>query len=470
MTWLYLPPAISASSAEAAPSTAPSVERCIQLAQSATWRTKSLLSFNWRRVWKRETSIRRLCGGTWGRSQEACSEAVRTWLSAAFPAPTSVWPDEEQASEATSPDCSSPSQMPFATWDRATFSWRTLQPSLFEDSMPYSGKWPSSGSMLSGVVFEHPPLAHHIDATAGGASRGTESGWPTMRVSADRSSRSSMTADGHWAAPSLGQMAELAMGFLPREFKDETELTPQAKRVYESGQRLWPTANVPNGGRHMSDQDIEAKDSTDRGKRQIDLGSAAKHMTARLWATANAGNFNDGESPETWRARQTLHKARGINGNGMGVPLTIQAQEATARLWATARSSDYKSGQVSDEVWEKNSRPLTEQAARFSESLSGRLSPTTPTDGDLSWLATLASLPLSLNPSFVEWLMWGREGIGLTCLGHPATATDLIASEDSVTASAPRKRKRPSASSGTAHSERTHDPATPSPDGREVRG
>lgn len=449
MTWVYLPPAISAPSAEEVPWTEPSPEYFEDLAASCTWRTRSLPSSNWRRVWKKEASVRRLCGPTFVQRQRDRSEAVQTWLSAAFPVPTSAWQGTEPASEETRPASSSTSQMPFAIWDRATFSWRTLQPSLFEDSMPFSGSWPSSVSMRNAAVFERPTLARHIGEIAGGASPGAESGWPSPRVSADRSSRSSMTVEGHWAAPSLGQMAELSMGVLPREFHSESELTPQAKRVYEAGQRLWPTANVPNGGRHMSDQDIEAKGSTDRGKRQVDLGSLARHMTARLWATASASMPNDGEDPGQWRGRQAVHKARGINGNGMGVPLTIQAQEATARLWATARASDYKSGQVSDEVWEKNSRPLTEQAVRWAESLSGHPCPTTPMAGDLSWLALLGSLPLSLNPSFVEWLMWGLDGIGLTCLGHPATATDPIASEGSVTRSAPRKRKRPSASSGS---------------------
>lgn len=448
MTWVYIPKAISAPSAVGAPLTAPSPESFEDLAASCTWRTRSLPSSNWQRVWKRETSLRRLCGPTFARSQRGRSEAVRTWLSEALPAPTSVWPDGEQAFEATSPGSSSRSQMPFATWDRATFSWRTSQPSLFGDLTPYSGSWPSSGSMLSGGVFEHPPLARHIAAIGGGASRGTEGGWPTMRVSADRSSRSSMTVDGHWAAPSLGQMAELAMGVLPREFKNESELTPQARRVYESGRRLWPTARGEDA--ESANQSLQRRQE---GRPAEHLNQLAKEVSARLWATASASVANDGEGPETWRARQALHKVRGINGNGMGVPLTIQAQETMGKLLATAAAGDWKSGQHSDETWEKNARPLNEQVIRWTASLSGRLCPTTQTDGDLSWLALLASLPLSLNPSFVEWLMWGREGIGLTCLGHPATAIDLIASEVLATASAPRKRKRPSASSGSGRSE-----------------
>jgi hypothetical protein len=42
-----------------------------------------------------------------------------------------------------------------------------------------------------------------------------------------------MTRKGQWAAPSLAQAAELCMGQLPREFADETELSPAALRIYQ---------------------------------------------------------------------------------------------------------------------------------------------------------------------------------------------------------------------------------------------
>jgi len=52
--------------------------------------------------------------------------------------------------------------------------------------------------------------------------------------------------------------------------------------------------------------------------------------------TPSAGNFNDGESLESWEARKAAQKARGINGNGMGTPLTIAVQ----KLYPTPRASD----------------------------------------------------------------------------------------------------------------------------------
>lgn len=218
-----------------------------------------------------------------------------------------------------------------------------------------------------------------------------------------------MTVDGHWAAPSLGQMAELAMGVLPREFHDETELTPQARRVYEAGQRLW--------------------------------------------STPAAGNFNDSESPESWHARAERLKEQHQNGNGAGTPLAIQAKETA--LWLTPHgmgNSDADGGYG-------GTGELGQQAAKSVRSLHGRLSQTTPKDGEPSSTDGPTSPRLCLNPAFVEWLMWGREGIGLTCLGHPATATDPTASEPSATRSARPRPKRPSASCGSAPSANGHESA-----------
>jgi hypothetical protein len=44
--------------------------------------------------------------------------------------------------------------------------------------MPFSVRWPKSGSMRSGAAYERPTLARHIGVTAGSASPGTDN-WPT---------------------------------------------------------------------------------------------------------------------------------------------------------------------------------------------------------------------------------------------------------------------------------------------------
>jgi hypothetical protein len=51
---------------------------------------------------------------------------------------------------------------------------------------------------------------------------------------------------------------------------------------------LWPTPNVPNGGRTLSPEAIEAKGSTPKGKRQVGLENVAS-----LWPTPSVcGNHN----------------------------------------------------------------------------------------------------------------------------------------------------------------------------------
>jgi len=208
-----------------------------------------------------------------------------------------------------------------------------------------------------------------------------------------------------WSKPNIEQFAELAMGVLPREFHSTDELTPQARTVYDAGQRLWmrPTA----------------------------------------------GNFNDGESPESWRARAETLKEKGINGNGAGLPLSVQAKEVTGRLWSrpnTQRGGGvHRSGNRSDEML------LPGQALEVMTSLSGPRSPTTQTDGEPCSTPDLTSLRLS--PLFDEWLLFGREMIGWTCV-CPARALARAVAESplSATLSAPIRRQPPSASCGSERS------------------
>lgn len=68
---------------------------------------------------------------------------------------------------------------PFANWDHDTSSWRTSELSLLGDSPPYSGRWPTSGMMQSGVVSARPTWAPRIAESAPSSSLG----WPTPRAS-----------------------------------------------------------------------------------------------------------------------------------------------------------------------------------------------------------------------------------------------------------------------------------------------
>lgn len=72
----------------------------------------------------------------------------------------------------------------FAVWlanfDRADCCWKTAQTSLLSTTgeilEPFSGTWPRSGTMRSGIAFQLPPLTHPTSVIASGSSRL----WPTM--------------------------------------------------------------------------------------------------------------------------------------------------------------------------------------------------------------------------------------------------------------------------------------------------
>jgi hypothetical protein len=61
---------------------------------------------------------------------------------------------------------------PFATWDPGSCSWRTSQPSLFEDLPESPPTWPKSGTWDLGAAYEHPMSAPATDGNASSSSPG----------------------------------------------------------------------------------------------------------------------------------------------------------------------------------------------------------------------------------------------------------------------------------------------------------
>jgi hypothetical protein len=59
-------------------------------------------------------------------------------------------------------------------------------------------------------------------------------------------------------------------------------------------------------------------------------------VVVRLLPTPAAGNPNDGEDPARWLARRSRHRARGVNGNGMGMPLAVAVRLLPTPLAAEA--------------------------------------------------------------------------------------------------------------------------------------
>lgn len=139
--------------------------------------------------------------------------------------------------------------------------------------------------------------------------------------------------------------------------------------------------------------------------------------------TPSASLPNDLEQPETWLARREEVKAKGINGNGMGMPLAIYA-----KLAPTPTATDAKSSRNASAV---RSGPSTGNAGTtltdfVDPTNGGRLLPT-PTSsehkyrvgGDSQQSNSLGGKAARgdlgqhqpgrtggvLNPTWVEWLM-----------------------------------------------------------------
>jgi hypothetical protein len=159
----------------------------------------------------------------------------------AFPASPGVSPGNGRASRTRGISGLTPIAS-FARYDLGTSSWKMSQISLFTTTLePYSGTWPAHGMMRSGQCWE---LATWVLPTAGNASGYS---WPTPRAI-------------YGEHPGM---------------QDPRHLTGAVQ--------MWPTPNVPNGGR------------TTWHAEQVGLEQAV-----RIWATPSARDWRSGKaSPET---------------------------------------------------------------------------------------------------------------------------------------------------------------------------
>lgn len=117
------------------------------------------------------------------------------------------------------------------------------------------------------------------------------------------SSQQGLSNTENWLPTPVAQMKSAEM--LP---------TPQA--------RDHKTASKPGSARMQRKQEQGWSPSLEEALIALPLGPDG---TPGL-PTPSACVANDGERPETWLARREVVKAKGINGNGMGMPLTIAAQ------------------------------------------------------------------------------------------------------------------------------------------------
>ena len=200
------------------------------------------------------------------------------------------------------------------------------------------------------------PLARAQESTASDPACGDR--WRELSVRYDRDSCSWRTHRSLWdedlsacslTLPKWGSMRD---GVLSERMTLER---PTAAN--DAG--LWPTPNVPNGGRscaHVTDwRGADWRTAYHNGKKvQVGLEHAAKHWPT---PTASLGTKGGRVTPRKSREGWTLIEA------------------VSQRAYATPTARDWRSGKASQATMERNSRPLSEQVGG------------------------------SLNPTWVEWLM-----------------------------------------------------------------
>jgi hypothetical protein len=279
--------------------------------------------------------------------------------------------------KATGAGSGSSSSGSFARWDRDTSSWRTSTPSLIEDSTSFSGRWPNFGMMRAGECSAQPTWERPTCESA-------SSCWPTPVARDDNK-----TPEAHLAM-------KRRMGERDGSGANRTAITSLQVLV-----QMWPTPNVPNGGRTLTAEDVANKGMTDKGKRQVGLENAARYWpTPRTSDTNGAGLHGDGgmdlrTASSMWES-PTSNQWKGgtLTGETEG-RLPTQAERD---FWRTPCVRDNHPCGRENRTKHIATYQLAHQVEEFS-----RQDPPTETPGS-ECLPDVPSLPRRLNVLFVEWL------------------------------------------------------------------
>jgi hypothetical protein len=157
--------------------------------------------------------------------------------------------------------------------------------------------------------------------------------------------------------------------------------SPVSLASYDRGTRSWKTSQHSLFGGFSEFSETLPRSGMTRNGTVFQLPTLA-HVTdeieSGLWPTPAASVAQWGERPETWLARREEIKAKKINGNGMGMPLTIAVQ-----MWPTPNAGDYKAGMSNSPNRQQSSLPRTVGIVEGVS--SGKRG--------------------GLNPTWVEWLM-----------------------------------------------------------------
>jgi len=334
----------------------------------------------------------------------------------------------------TSQDCLG---MPIAVWDQKR--WKTAQTTLWAAWAPFSGVWPISATMRDGAVYSHPTRVPRIsepeslyspsaEPTAPPSNSGASGLWPTAqahdaagsktpeqiqaaRVKSGAGISNLNESASMWKTPH-GMGNKDASGKIAGpggEFVKQANqwTTPKALTGGANSQRENRNAGGPDLQEQVEQWQTPATDSfrSRSGERAEEMGL---DQQARFWASPRGedsescgnhpGRAGDSLTGQT-RFWNTPHCPRENDSEQSdSTYLGRQIQQ-----WASPQARDTKSGECSDQTYQANSRPLSEQVLRSSP--QDRVT----NDGPICWCGihgcALPSHRRKLNPLFVVWLM-----------------------------------------------------------------
>jgi len=339
-----------------------------------------------RRFWRNdkmmEYSSRSLSGLTCQHFTASRGMGLLMSYLAAFPVRTSVQPGKAQESPAVGRDSGSKWPASFARLDRDSSTWKTPQCSLLGVSMLSSVTWPRSGSMRNGVCFRRPALAPHTSGKGSGLL-------PTPVASHSTHSGPNQSQGGR---PGL-QMAAM----------------------------MWPTPNVPNGGRRVP-PDAEIKGGLTptaykNGKKmQVGLEQAV------IWFPTPHGFSKDGKS----NGPSGNELGRAVNRSMLPTPRNSTGADCSKKhlnLGGYVRMFPTPCAQDSQQAGSKNAKHLTLHRKIMDmpgESPGGSLNPT--------WVEWLMGWPLGwtdLKPLEMDKFLWWLQQHSGSCLNEPSAVRQV---------------------------------------------
>src|SRR6266700_730435 len=304
--------------------------------------------------------------------------------------PSSASPPEPLGSSSGcgSPDCGhawwpvssaipTPRPCSWRGWKTRPWSQRLFGAATWNSSMPdHLREWVSS--LLDTPAPQCPPQASDSasETPDGSGPRSQESSLSAgLHTSSSKTSVAIVSSPSTMFGLAWGQWATSVRQVFSRRRK-------LARRTNANASSSWPTPNAVDSTQRMYQAENHAP---------VDSLPGA----ARNWPTPSASVVSDGEPVEKWEARRASLEAKGVNGNGAGMPLTI-----AARSWPTPAARDVKGSDLP----RRNSSPsLPETVQNW------------PADGESSAISLLRRMILRhghdcspeclrLNPQFVNWL------------------------------------------------------------------